>query len=198
MGERRRMPGGSGVARDPKAIVGSPGNTPWAKNAKYEYGCYLSIILPSQNNRHNSKICSLIQTHISPLWGCLINLGTRVSRENGIWGGFGCYQKGNSTHICHFLPTGPRRGCQSGPRGGGSRAVEQKRGAQIVLRPPFSGHCGCLPPVVTPPRRTASCTGRRRSRPGRATRRACPSRRYRRRGLPRSRRRCGSWTDGAR
>ena len=140
MGERRRMPGGSGVARDPKAIVGSPGNTPWAKNAKYEYGCYLSIILPSQNNRHNSKICSLIQTHISPLWGCLINLGTRVSRENGIWGGFGCYQKSNSTNICHFLPTGPRRGCQSGPRGGGSRAVEQKRGGRrLSCVPRFLG-----------------------------------------------------------
>ena len=59
LGKRRRMPGGSGAARDPKAVVGSPGNTLWAKNAKYEYGCYLSIILPSQNNRHNSKICSL-------------------------------------------------------------------------------------------------------------------------------------------
>ncbi|MEO2533972.1 hypothetical protein, partial [Collinsella aerofaciens] len=49
--KRRRMPGGSGAARDPKAVVGSPGNTLWAKNAKYEYGCYLSIILSSQNNR---------------------------------------------------------------------------------------------------------------------------------------------------
>ena len=135
MGERRRMPGGSGVARDPKAIVGSPGNTPWAKNAKYEYGCYLSIILPSQNNRHNSKICSLIQTHISLLWGCLINLGTRVSRENGIWGGFGCYQKGNSTHICPFLPTGSGKRRQSGPREGVSRLEGHKTGAQVVLRP---------------------------------------------------------------
>ncbi len=197
MGERRRIPGGSGVARDPKAIVGSPGNTPWAKNAKYEYGCYLSIILPSQNNRHNSKICSLIQTHISPLWGCLINLGTRVSRENGIWGGFGCYQKGNSTHICHFLSTGPRRGCQSGLRGGGSRAVEQKRGRRLSCVPVL-GRYSFTAAEFTPPRRTASYTGRRRSRLGRAARRACPSRRCRRRGLPRSRRRCGSWTDGAR
>ena len=44
LGKRRRMSGGSGTARDPKAVVGSPGNTPRAKNAKYEYGRYLSII----------------------------------------------------------------------------------------------------------------------------------------------------------
>ncbi len=50
----------------------------------------------------------------------------------------------------------------------------------------------------TPPRRTASYTGRRRSRLGRAARRACPSRRCHRRELPRSRRRCGSWIGGAR
>ncbi len=31
LGKRRRIPGGSGVARDPKAVVGSPGNTLWEK-----------------------------------------------------------------------------------------------------------------------------------------------------------------------
>ena len=89
------------------------------------------------------------------------------------------------------------RGRRSSFRGGSSRAAEQKRGRRLSCAPVL-GRYPFPAAESTPPRRTASCTGRRRSRPGRAAHRACPSRRCRRRGSPRSRRRCGSWTGGAR
>ena len=84
-------------------------------------------------------------------------------------------------------------------RSQGSRfeATERKTGAQLILRPRF-WVLRLFAAGFTPLRRTASCTGRRRSRPGRATRRVCPSRRCRRRESPRLRRRCGSWTGDAR
>ena len=87
-----------------------------------------------------------------------------------------------------------RRSSSRGRRFEGRRT---KTGVQFILRPRF-WVLRLFAAGFTPPRRTASCTGRRRSRPGRVTRRACPSRRYLRRGLPGSRRRCGSWTGGAR
>ena len=96
-----------------------------------------------------------------------------------------------------FCPRGLEGERQSGPRGGVSRAAEQKRGRRLSCVPVFGRYL--FPEAeFTPPRRTASCTGRRRSRPGRAARRACPFRRCRRRELPKSRRRCGSWTGGVR
>ena len=96
-----------------------------------------------------------------------------------------------------FCPRGLEGGRQSGPRGGGSRAAKQKRGRRLSCVPVL-GRYSFPAAEFTPLRRTASCTGRRRSRPGRAVRRVCPSRRCRRRGSPRSRRRYGSWTGGAR
>ena len=74
---------------------------------------------------------------------------------------------------------------------------DTKRGRRLSCAPVL-GRYSFPAAEFTPPRQTASCTGRRRSRLGRAAHRACPSRRCRRRELPRSRRRFGSWTGGAR
>ena len=112
----------------------------------------------------------------------------------GRWGRSFCAGTWEHSFFAHRV----RKGLSIGLQGRQFERRVRKNGGAGYPAPPFSGHCGCLPPVFTPPRRTASCTGRRRSRPGRAARRACPSRRYRRRESPGSRRRCGSSTGDAR
>ena len=152
---------------------------------------------PYKINEHNSKICSLTLAHRSMLPGVLINLKACLGRKDVVWAVLAVTKKMTVLIFAIFCPRGLEGERQSGPRGGVSRPKGHKTGAQFILRPRFWA-LRLFAAGFTPPRRTASCTGRRRSRPGRAARCACPSRRCRRRGSPGSRRRCGSWTGGAR
>ena len=167
------------------------------KIAKYEYCCCCSAILLPQNNGHKVNMFINASTY-KPDTELIEQCGGAYKlQERCFWVVLDVTKKVTVLIFAIFCPRGLEGGRQSGPRGGGSRAAKQKRGRRLSCVPVL-GRYSFPAAEFTPLRRTASCTGRRRSRPGRAVRRVCPSRRCRRRGSPRSRRRYGSWTGGAR